>query len=809
MLISHPKENNIPEKLLTEHLSNVAENIKNILENLELNLTLISKKELIDLGFNIGLFHDIGKATTFFQNYIYGKMNKCDITNHSLLSAFIAYFFVKDKVKSKIFAFIVYKIIKKHHGNLENLAILGEKDTIYKYEGIFEKQKKDIKTSKNFDELKCFYEKYDINFDKFLELDINFFNEFKSIVSDSDEYLYEFENNDEKSIELFFIENLLFSCLIDTDKMDAARLLSEKYFENNLQELNVNPINYIKSQIKKSELDKNIISLNKLRNEFLEEIKNNNEINKQNHFYTITAPTGIGKTFGCMIFADKLKKQLKNGNCRIIYCLPYTSIIDQNFDEFLKILRFNLKNFDEKPTKYILKHHHLTENIIENRNKKDKDNDNEYIAYKDYLDDKLFVESWQSSLIVTTFVQFFHSIISARNRQLKKLHNIFNSIIILDEVQNIEPKIYKFLQKVFNVLAEKFNIYFLFITATQPEILDKNKKIIEIIDRDKYMTDDVFNRVKLNVNLKNIEKEDFVKNFKQKFKYENSLIVMNTKKTVQYIYRELKNYYGKLDYKVVCLTTNLIPKDRKLKIEEIKTDLRNHEKIIVVSTQMIEAGVDVSFKYVVRNIGPIDSIIQVAGRCNRNYEYGELGGVMDLVNVREYNIYGQYILEKVEFILKKQNYESKEFNLLAEQYFKSLNFEHENKEYLEALCSLDYNYIDKNFKLIDERCYEEEVYVLTTQEAKNNMDRLLQLKEKIKNKDFEDKDLIELEKTKFKLKEYQIGINRYDIEKIKIYIKPENDFESSFYKYISYKDFKKVYDSEIGFNIKEDANLTL
>jgi CRISPR-associated endonuclease/helicase Cas3 len=492
MLISHPSEKNLKEKPLKEHLRSVAELSQQGLAELRLELTLISREEFQRLSFLIGLFHDFGKATPFFQVYIRSREKKADhLTRHGFLSALVAYFFVEKELHSDLFSYAAFQVIKKHHGNLEAFDSSYDRNIKQKVKTARLQLEKSLDSY--YDELKDFYLTYIPLFDTIQHIDTDRMIE---IVENSDLLIEDCLGSDQgKRIELFFITNLLFSLLIDSDKKDAARLDTD-YFTGNLKE----PLNQVQpfiDRLKKESPEKfgSHIPINLLRDQFMQEIISNPDISPDRHFYTLTAPTGIGKTFGCLAFANRLIEQLPGQSARIIYCLPYTSIIDQNFTEFEKIIRFNKgTGFEKRPNRYLLKHHHLNPQTVENRVSKE-----EY-SYKDYLDDKLLVESWESAMIVTTFVQFFHSIIGNKNRLLKKFHHIVNSVIILDEVQNINPDYYQLLKDIFHILGKRFHTYFLLTTATQPEIFDLDKSNpISLVDSAFYTNHHLFNRVKLRV----------------------------------------------------------------------------------------------------------------------------------------------------------------------------------------------------------------------------------------------------------------------------------------------------------------------
>jgi len=793
-LISHPKEGELKEKSLYEHLFNVAEKSYNEIKKQTLNLSLIKKEKIQRLSFLIGLFHDFGKATSWFQKYIRGLDKSSKFTEHSFFSAIIGYYAVQ-KEFSDLWAYVAFQVIFRHHQNLTSFDISGN---IPSFALIDEKLKNILDNS--FSELKNFYHKFSIELDFIKEID---FKDFAEVEEETDEILDNFVEDENDRIELFFITNYLFSLLIDSDKLDAARL-DNKYFEGNLKEPQNDIQEYLKycRENEPKKFDPKI-PINKLRNEFLNEILNNNDISNKNHFYSITAPTGIGKTFGCLAFANKLKKQLSENTGRIIYCLPYTSIIDQNYIEFEKIIKFHKKEkYEQRPNRYLLKHHYLTpKEIINRKNYEEKE-------FKDYLDDQLLVESWQSAMIVTTFVQFFHTIIGYRNRFLKKFHNIINSIVILDEVQNINPDYYKLIQKTFKVLGERFGIYILLITATQPEILEK-ENIVNLIDSDKFMKSNSFNRVKLHIETKEKNLEEFTKNFYSTFDSENCLLVMNTKKFARKLYEKIDEYFP--DYETYCLTTNLTPFDRMIQIAEIRKHLKDNDKIIVVSTQLIEAGVDFSFKNVYRDFGLLDSIIQVAGRCNRHNEFGETGGEMHLINLGNFKIYKRILSQYVNEIIINEKYESKDFYDLSKEYFQKFNFLSESKKLLNALKELNYDTNIKDqipiskFSLIEENA-KNTIFILRTEDAQKDMENLISLKRKLKeklSKEEKDKIRIQIEKLKHRLLEFKIAVYENELENYIDLIEPQKELleNKNFpYQYLSYKDQKEyAYDEKLGF----------
>jgi CRISPR-associated endonuclease/helicase Cas3 len=333
------------------------------------------------------------------------------------------------------------------------------------------------------------------------------------------------------------------------------------------------------------------------------------------------------------------------------------------------------------------------------------------------------------------------------------------------------------------------------------------------VEPGRYMESDVFNRIRLTIRKEPQTLERFKEEFCAEFTDENCLVVLNTKKAAVAMYRHVKeNMPG---YTVYVLTTNLIPRDRKERIERVKDALKKGEKIIVISTQLVEAGVDFSFKNVYRDFGPLDSIIQVAGRCNRNGEFGELGGRMTLVRLmnedhrdKEFHtyIYEHIITQYVDETLTGGQYESREFSTLSEDYFNRFDFRKESKKLLDAICDLNYDRETgeqtpvSQFKLIKE--YDEEsVYILTAEEAQEDMESLIEKKSMLEEGEMAEEEtdrvMLEIERIKSRLREYGLSLRTGDLEEYRGKGIVE---EVGAYRYISFKIQEEyVYDKEIGF----------
>ncbi|ETR68461.1 MAG: hypothetical protein OMM_04547 [Candidatus Magnetoglobus multicellularis str. Araruama] len=229
MIISHPATHQAPAKTLKDHLTTVADKSRRQIMRMKLNLSLITSVELADLSYLIGLFHDFGKLSTFFQNYINQQGSRSALTHHSLISAFVCFHVLESLYPEDVWPMIGYLIIKRHHGNLETL----DTETIPAVKNIFV-QLNDILDNAS-DEIQHIYMGTIPNISEILST-ISF-DRYADIIDDIPDRLEDLldEFNSCAAIELFFIVNLLFSVLIDSDKKDAARL-DNTYFKENLEE---------------------------------------------------------------------------------------------------------------------------------------------------------------------------------------------------------------------------------------------------------------------------------------------------------------------------------------------------------------------------------------------------------------------------------------------------------------------------------------------------------------------------------------------------------------------------------------------
>jgi len=672
-----------PEKiLLKDHLQYVGNKSKGIIESKE--FSAVDKGVIADTTYLIGIAHDFGKYTTFFQNKLKGYPFG-EEANHGLVSALFAFELLKrylmgkkseKEAPYKFLPLIAYFAVKRHHLDLESIkeAVDAKKLFDIGFRNI-SKQLNDIKSNRKqieeeyafllqdcgiqIDELFVDLEKY--------ERDIGSSNDIEPLVKELDKSAYTIRHKN-RDMKIYLLVQLLYSVLIDSDKKHAGRTreIERKELSANLAEQYLNEEDFKKENESK---------INPIRTEIRKSVLKNVEAEYKNHkIFTITAPTGTGKTLTSLSAALKLRKLLRKElklkyEPRIIYSLPFTSIIDQNFKVFDHVLN-QIHDFEENQSPYLLKHHHLSEIFY-----KTVDMDKE----KDVDESLALIESWESEIIVTTFIQLFHTLIGYKNRSLKKFHNIVNSIIILDEVQNIPTKYWNLVREVLIGMKKYFNCRIILMTATKPLIFEEGE-YKELVDKcGEYFESGELNRVCLHIDSARKQISDFCEELTDWSK-NSYLFVFNTIGASVEFYNSIKDRVKKIDFRVYYLSTNIMPKERRKRIEEIRRLIKNKHKVVVVSTQLIEAGVDIDCDCVYRDMAPLDSIIQVAGRCNRN-KRNKIGKVevVDLCKVNERGEekkYADYIYDKdllkivQELFVDKTEIMETEFLELINEYFK-------------------------------------------------------------------------------------------------------------------------------------------
>lgn len=476
-----------------------------------------------------------------------------------------------------------------------------------------------------------------------------------------------------------FYIRMLYSCLVDADYIDTETFMNGDAGRGNYEPLSA-LCDKLTAYISKwnnptREID---ILRQKILNSCIE------KASAPRGIFSLTVPTGGGKTVASMAFA--LNHAVANSMKRIIYVIPYTSIIEQNAKVFRDILG----------QENVVEHHssvsyELSENADE-------------LEYRSAL----ATENWDAPVIVTTAVQFFESLYANRSSKCRKLHNIANSVIIFDEAQMIPSNNLRPCVAAIAELVRAYNATAVLCTATQPAIdemlleYSKKESVVELCPD----VDGMFEKFRRT----SFEKEGRLTTDELVSRLESQqqvLCIVNTRKSAQEVYEALPSE-GRFH-----LSTLMCPVHRKQKLDEIRERLKSGKTCRVVSTSLIEAGVDVDFPRVFREMAGLDSILQAAGRCNRE---GKRSAESSIVTVFESeNKVNKLIAVNRDAAEETvRDWTQPNTTSTIERYFKAYRDFLRNDDKSGVMtasekgisgCGLPFEWIAKEFKLIDQNTF--------------------------------------------------------------------------------------------------------
>ena len=426
--------------------------VSNALISFEPTITFsIESKELRKLVEDICRYHDLGKYSEYFQTYLL-TTNKVDsfLKAHARFGSYTIFQKYLDKDLS--IALFLYFIVVNHHLNLDDLKNneFSEKVESENNGDYFNKQKLTLSGFLNVIK----YELGDENLDKFIEIPDGklFYKIIKQVIK-------------EPNIQNYFLINYLFSLLIEADKLDASdaefypKVTIPTYLVDNYRPLNINQLseNQDISKFSQNELR----SYGRLRvNQYLERFDW-----QENKLFTLTAPTGLGKTLMALDFSLKLRekiRQAENREAQIIYALPFINIIEQSFKVYEEVFKGENVN--------LLAHYQYAD-ALEQTTKDETSNYNQKM---------MTLDTWQCDIVITTFVQFLQTLIGNRNKLLKKFNHYAGAIIILDEVQTIRLGQLPLIGASLFYLSKFMNARVILMTATKPKIYElANQEILK------------------------------------------------------------------------------------------------------------------------------------------------------------------------------------------------------------------------------------------------------------------------------------------------------------------------------------------
>lgn len=555
-----------------------------------------------NIGALAGLSHDLGKLTDRFNSYIHGNssISRGEI-DHSFAGAkYINNLFSNSENKgwAKAAEMIGHTIVS-HHG-LHDWCSLEHND--YYSERIcknddYEQIVTEINRAFDKDEFYCFMSKAA---EEYLAV-INKIKKMEQGLSDTDRDVV-------RGFYLGMTERLLQSILIDADRTDTAGFMANEPLE---REYNLDGL-WDKMRLN---LDKRLAGFNKNCDEISRQRRDISErclkfSENDVGICKLVVPTGGGKTLSSMRFAIEYCK--RHNMEKIIYVAPFMSILEQNSDEIRSLAGddFFLEHYSDAV-----------------QQKLEKCNDNEFQDYE------LRTEMWDSPVIATTMVQFLNTLFLDKTTSVRRFHRLSKAVIIIDEVQSVPRNcVYPF-NLAMNFLAKICGASIVLCSATQPPF-EAMSKFPLLLDENSSMTGDtqedfeIFSRTEIIPKLSGEYTYSGAADFAIDCFGENGsvLFITNTKRAAREVYSELKTRLSEMDNppKLIHLSTNMCPQHRRTAVAEIIEMLGRKEPIICVTTQLIEAGVNVSFGCVIRSLAGMDNAAQAAGRCNRSGEYNRI-----------------------------------------------------------------------------------------------------------------------------------------------------------------------------------------
>jgi CRISPR-associated endonuclease/helicase Cas3 len=388
---------------------------------------------------------------------------------------------------------------------------------------------------------------------------------------------------------------MLFSCLVDADFLDTEEYMEKEKASHRGKYL---PVRDLLRRFDHYMIEKVAMAGESRVNRLRQTVLADSRCAAANPpgFFSLTVPTGGGKTLSSLAFA--LEHAARHGLERIIYVIPYTSIIEQNADVFRAALG--------------------ADQVVEHHSNLDSD------ALPEKF--KLAAENWDASIIVTTSVQFFESLFAARPGRCRKLHNIAKSVVILDEAQLIPVEFLEPILRAMDLLVQHYGVTFVVSTATQPALQKREgfkgleSSVVEII-RDVPGLYRELKRVSVEMPNDWNEMKSWEQIADELKEYDQVLCVVSDRKSCRELHRLMPKG-------TIHLSALMCGQHRSEVIMEIREKLNKGEPVRVISTQLVEAGVDVDFPVVYRALAGLDSIAQAAGRCNREGKLTERGKVV-------------------------------------------------------------------------------------------------------------------------------------------------------------------------------------
>lgn len=711
------------DDLLPEHLEAVAERARAELTG--------APERVTRAAYIMGLLHDAGKATPWFQDYLLEDGDESERTRHSLLGAVIAHRILSDaRDRGEVSAWTHWAVvagIERHHGNFrEDLrtTLTSMKRRARRSDAI-----EDQLRALDHGGLRTWLD--GVLGDETLDLQVPSL-EPDAVLEGLAGFHPLVEDPITDVVDGFDFLGA-FGAFVGADKMHAAN----PTFQREVPELPAQIVDRYKQQ----EFGEPDDELDEQREEIFAEVQKTLSNEGDGWIYTLTAPTGSGKTLTGLAAGLRLKdrKEAHAGDSRLVYCLPFTSVIDQNSARYEEVLTENDLPTDDR---VLLKHHHLADPRY------DDGGDEPIVDGSDLL-----VETWESEIVVTTFHQLLHTIFTSRNANLKRFAALRNAVVVLDEVQAIDHTYWNDIRRAMRLCAERLGTTFVLMTATMPLIVDPDETP-ELLEShpsryEKLARTELAPRLDTPMNVEELAAE--VRSSVEVGGEPRQLVIVNRRKTARRLYRELED----LPVATAMLSTDLTPLDRERVVDRLRLDdSESRDPFVLVSTQVVEAGMDISSDVVVREIAPLDSIIQSGGRCNREFELHPDRGRVEVVRLEEDGTslavppYSSFLIESTKEVLDEFRgdgpIDEARFHEMARRYYEILQHRSTSASVTDLLADGDFHFLDdgdEGLRLIDHRP-EQPHFIIQNEEDRRIWNTYLDIQNaEIRNRD----DMLERE----------------------------------------------------------------
>ena len=620
MIIAHRDPETNQTQLLMDHLFNVAELSANNASNVNQYYT----------AYLLGILHDLGKADRKFQKKLKEKP-KMRVNHSSAGGKYFLELLIKNRnVISNIpkenrqlffeFMEIIIYVITAHHGLYDIWDVHTDVNRMQRRVQYAEEEKYHYE-----DDVLEFAEELEVELQKrqevdFQELFLKSFSEFVLL----DEKLKP-TDDDARAFYASMKVRLLLSLLKNADIEDTINSYEQVVKPFSDKEVKIKKKNYLKEiEDIYQGFSEPTNKMNSIRTQLGKEGLQRGKIDGPG-IYQLNLPTGAGKTLISLRYGmHQLNEKEKT---RFVYITPFLSVLEQNADEIKSILK----------DKDIIEHHSnvIKETPVDDENLEDLDSKKE--VFNQYL-----IDTWNSPVVLSTMVQFFQTLFKGRSANIRRFASLINSVIVLDEVQSLPITVTHIFNLSMNFISQAMGGTIIMCTATQPTYDSKYIKYkLNYGGQDGepsnivHLTEDertIFDRNEVHIlNDNEVSGSEDICEEVLAYSEDSMLVILNTKNAVKQVYEKLSYSTERPLY---YLTTNLCPKHRQNIVKEMKSKLEANEPIICISTQLIEAGVDIDFKRLIRSYAGIDSIIQAMGRCNRHGNRSKKG-IVNLVKVNK------------------------------------------------------------------------------------------------------------------------------------------------------------------------------